>query len=452
MSRARSGQLHLAAFMNAGPGGVGGWRHKDSELGWFSPAYYQKIGRILEAARFDFVFFADSLGIPRSFGNSIADHVRYGVGTPRLDPIPVISLIAAATQHIGIGATLSTGYQQPFNAARTFASLDHLTGGRVGWNVVTSFQDAEALNFGNQKLPGRTERYERADEFLEVTAKLWDSWQDGALVLDKASGQFADPALVSSIDHQGRHFQVQGPLSLPRSPQGYPVIIQAGSSPDGRDFAARWADVIFCSHESIESAIDFYADVKSRAEKQGRDPDHIKILPAATSIVGKTRADAEAQKHEFEELVPAEAGLSRLAYHIDVDLSQFDLDKPLPPLDVKGVYGHYREVLEVAARENFTVRQLGKWYGARTEGNLVGTPAEIADRMEEWFVRRAADGFMIVPTHTPTAFEQFAELVVPELQSRGLFRHDYLSGTLRDNLGVPRPEAGAWKSRRRPAV
>lgn len=449
MPRTRPGQIHLAAFMNAGPGGVGAWRHPDAESGWFSPAFYQKVGRILEAARFDFVFFADSLGIPRSFGNSIENHVHYGVGTPRLDPIPVIAQIAAVTEHLGVGATLSTGYQQPFNAARTFSSLDHLTSGRAGWNVVTSFQDAEALNFGNEKLPGRSERYQRADEFLEVTAKLWDSWQDGALKLDKASGDFADPAAVAPINHQGAHFQVQGPLSLPRSPQGYPVIIQAGSSPDGRDFAARWADVIFCSHASIESAIAFYAEVKALAARHGRDPDHLKILPAVTPIVGRSEEDAEARKLGFEELVPAEAGLARLSYHIDVDLSQFDLDKPLPPLEVKGVYGHYREVLEVAARENFTVRQLGRWYGARTEGDLVGTPVVIVDRMEEWFDRRAADGFMISPTHVPAAFEQFAEHVVPELQRRGLFRTEYEGATLRENLGVPRPASGEWKSRLR---
>ena len=441
MSRTRTGHIHLGAFMNAGPGGVGGWRHPDAELGWFSPGYYQKIGRILEAALFDFVFFADTVGIPRSFGNSIEDHVRYGVGAPRLDPIPVITLIAAATEKLGIGATVSTGFQQPYNVARSFASLDHLSGGRVGWNVVTSFQDAEALNFGNEKLPGRAERYDRANEFLEVTSKLWDSWGDGSLVLDKASGTFADPARVHSIDHVGKHFQVQGPLSVPRGPQGRPVIIQAGSSVEGRDFAARWADVIFCSHESIESAIEFYADLKGRAVKHGRDPDHIKILPAVTPIVGRDRAEADRLKREFEELVPAEAGLARLSYHIDVDLSRYDLDKPLPPLEVKGVFGHFREALEVSAREGFTLRQLGRWYGARTEGNLVGSPVEIVDRMEQWFDRRAADGFMTIPTHAPGAFEQFTALVVPELQRRGLFRTAYEGETLRDNLGLPRPEA-----------
>ncbi len=435
----RPGHIHLGAFMNAGPGGVGGWRHPDAALGWFSPDYYQEIGRVLEAALYDFVFFADTVGIPRSFGNSIVDHVRYGVGAPRLDPIPVITLIAAATRHLGVGATVSTGFQQPYNVARSFASLDHLTGGRAAWNVVTSFQDAEALNFGSEKLPGRADRYERAHEFLEVATKLWDSWGDDSLVLDKASASFADPARVHSIDHVGKHFQVQGPLSVPRGPQGHPVIIQAGSSGEGRDFAARWADVIFCSHESIESAIAYYADLKGRAEKLGRDPDEIKILPAVTPIVGRDSAEADRLRRDFEELVPAEAGLARLSYHIDVDLSQFDLDKPLPPLEVKGVFGHFKEAVEISAREGLTLRQLGRWYGARTEGNLVGSPVEIADRMEEWFDRRAADGFMTIPTHTPGAFEQFAALVVPELQRRGLFRTAYEGTTLRDNLGLSRP-------------
>lgn len=433
--------------MNAGPGGVGGWRHPDAEPGWFSASYYQNIGRILEEARFDLVFFADSLSVPRSLGDSIDDNVRYGVGTPRLDPIPVISLISAVTDHLGLAATSSTGFQQPFNTARTFASLDHLTEGRAAWNVVTSFQDAEARNFGEEHLAPRDERYCKAEEFLQVTAKLWDSWADDALVIDKASAHFARPESVSPVDHRGEYFAVQGPLQVPRGPQGYPVIIQAGSSPAGRDFASRWADVIFCSHESLESAIAFRQDVRRRAAEAGRDPDHIKILPAVTPIVGTTVEHANQRRLEFEDLVPAEAGLSRLAYHLDVDLSRYDLDEPLPPLDVKGVDGHYREVVEVATREGFTVRQLGKWYGARTEGNLVGTTTQIADRMEEWFTRGAADGFTVSPTHTPTAFEDFAAHIVPELQRRGLFRTEYEGTTLRENLGVPRPEVGEWQRR-----
>ncbi|MGC0366373.1 FMN-dependent oxidoreductase (nitrilotriacetate monooxygenase family) [Rhodococcus sp. 27YEA15] len=446
-SSADDGRMRLAAFMNAGPGGVGGWRHPLAEPGWFSMSYYQNIGRILEAGRFDLVFFADSLSVPRSLGDSVADNVRYGVGVPRLDPIPVITLIAAATEHLGLAATSSTGFQQPFNTARTFASLDHLTEGRAAWNVVTSFQDAEARNFGLDRLPPREVRYAKAEEFLQVTAKLWDSWADDALVLDKDTAHFARPERVSAINHAGEHFRVQGPSGVPRSPQGYPVIIQAGSSPAGRDVAARWADVIFCSHESIESAIDFRADVRRRAAAHGRDPDHVKILPAVTPIVGTTAEHANERREEFEDLVPAEAGLSRLAYHLDVDLSQYELDEPLPPLDVQGVDGHYREVVEVAAREGFTVRQLGKWYGARTEGNLVGTTTQIADRMEEWFTRGAADGFTVCPTHTPVAFEDFTANVVPELQRRGLFREEYEGRTLRENLGVPRPEVGQWNRR-----
>lgn len=441
--------MHLAAFMNAGPGGVGGWRHPRAEPGWFSMSYYQNIARTLEAGRFDLMFFADSLSVPRSLGDSIADNVRYGVGVPRLDPIPVISVIAAATRHLGLAATASTGFQQPFNTARTFASLDHLTEGRAAWNVVTSFQDAEARNFGEERLAPRDARYGKAEEFLQVAAKLWDSWADDALVVDKESAQFARPESVAPIDHRGEYFAVQGPLQVPRGPQGYPVIIQAGSSPAGRDFASRWADVIFCSHESLESAIAFRRDVRRRAEEAGRDPNHIRILPAVTPIIGTTADNAHARRLEFEDLVPAEAGLSRLAYHLDVDLSQYDLDKPLPPLDVQGVDGHYREVVEVAEREGFTVRELGKWYGARTEGNLVGTVGQIADRMEEWFTRGAADGFTVCPTHTPVAFEDFTGAVVPELQRRGLFRTEYEGSTLRENLGVPRPEAGEWRRRAR---
>jgi FMN-dependent oxidoreductase (nitrilotriacetate monooxygenase family) len=440
-------RMHLAAFMNAGAQGTIGWRHPEASGQFLSAAYYADIARTLERACFDMAFIPDSLAMPRSLGGSFDPAVRWGSGTPRLDPMPVLSIMAAATTHLGLAATVSTGYHQPFNLARAFSSLDHLSGGRAAWNVVTSFQDAEAQNFGEDRLPPRDARYAKAEEFLKVTAQLWDSWGDDALVMDKASGVFGRPEQVQATDHVGEYFKVQGPLGVPRSPQGYPVIVQAGSSPAGRDFAARWADVIFCSHESLATAIAFYADMKGRAAAQGRDPDQLKILPAATTVIGDSLEDAQARHRAYEELVEPEAGLARLSYHVNVDLSRYDLDGTMPSLAEVGVEGHYREVLEFAEREKLSLREIGKWYGARNEGDMIGTPEQIADRMELWMDSGAADGFMIQATHLPAAFEDFADKVVPILQQRGLLRREYSGQTLRENLGLARPERGEWRNR-----
>jgi FMN-dependent oxidoreductase (nitrilotriacetate monooxygenase family) len=452
MTSRRDDQMRMAAFLNAGPGGVCGWRHREAGLDFFSPAYYQHIAQVLEQGLFDLLFIPDSQTVPRALGDSIEVNVRHGVGTPRLEPLTVLSVLAASTTDLGLVATASTGFQEPYGLARQLSTLDLLSGGRAGWNIVTSFQDAEAQNYSLDKLQPRAERYARAHEFLEVMGQLWDSWGDDALDINRELGTFARPDRVHEINHSGSYFKVRGPLGIPRTPQGYPVLVQAGASSQGRDFAARWADVIFASHESIESAIDFYADVKGRARAFGRDPDDIKILTAATTVIGSTPAEALALHHEFEELVPAEAGLSRLAYHIDYDLSKLELDGPLPDLDVPGVSGHWEEVVEYARREHASVRQVGKWYGARTEGDLVGSVTQVADRMEQWFENRACDGFMIQPTHPPVPFEQVTRLVIPELQRRGLFRTAYTGTTLRENLGVPRPATGEWRLRSGAAV
>jgi FMN-dependent oxidoreductase (nitrilotriacetate monooxygenase family) len=440
-------KMHLAAFMNAGPQGTVGWRHPDASPEFLRASHYVRIARILEAARFDFVFIPDALSVPRSLGGAFGPAIEWGSGSPRLDPIPVLTLMAGATEHLGIAATMSTGYQEPYNLARGLATLDHMTDGRTGWNVVTSFQDAEAQNFGQDKLPKRPERYARAEEFLEATTRLWDSWGDDTIIADKETGVFGKPEAVEAVDFVGEYIKVQGPLSVPRCPQGYPVIIQAGASQVGRDFAARWADVIFCSHESLESGIDFYADIKRRVAEHGRDPDQVKILPAATSVVSVDMADAREKHERFADLVNPIAGLSRLAYHVNVDLTKYDLDGPLPTLEEVGVEGHYREVVEFAEREKLSVREIGRWYGARTEGNMIGSAADIADNMELWMDKGAADGFMIQATHVPGAFIEFAERVVPELQRRGLFRTEYEGATMRDNLGLKRPERGEWRNR-----
>jgi FMN-dependent oxidoreductase (nitrilotriacetate monooxygenase family) len=445
-------QMHLAAFVIAGPGRPGGWQYPGSEPGWLSASYYQHLGRVLEQGKFDMMFFADILSVPDRLGGSMDSQLRYGaLGSLRLDPTPVLSSIAAVTEHLGLAATVSTSYLEPFPVARSFATVDHLSDGRAAWNVVTSFQDSEARNFGSDRHIDRDKRYDRADEFLEVACKLWDSWDDDALVLDPETPLFADPERVHHIDHKGDWFDVRGPLNVSRPPQGYPVIIQAGASPKGRDFAARWSDVIFCSHASLESAQEFYQDIKGRAERFGRRPEDIKVLPMATPIVGPTTAAAQELARELEDLVPPLAGLSTLAYHLDVDLSELPLDEPLPDVDVPGVQGHYKEVVEMTRREGLTLRELGKRYGGRTEGAFIGTAAEVADGMEKWFTEGACDGFTIGAVHTPGAFEDFAHQVVPELQRRGIFRTEYEGKTLRDNLGLDRPQSGEWRNRRHPA-
>ncbi|WP_297751361.1 LLM class flavin-dependent oxidoreductase [Hydrogenophaga sp.] len=411
------------------------------------------MARTLEQGLFDMAFFADILAVPDRFQNSNDSQLRYGaLGSLRLDPVVVLTAMAAVTQHLGLTSTRSTSHYQPFEVARSLATLDHLSAGRAGWNVVTSFQDAESRNFSRREQIPREKRYDRADEFLEVVHQLWDSWEDDALRFDRAAPLFAEPAKVHHIDHEGEWFSVRGPLNVPRPPQGYPVIVQAGASDRGRDFAAQWADVIFVSHDSLESAKDFYSEMKARVRKKGRDPASLKILPAATPLVGETQALAEEKNRLLQSLIDPVAGLSTLSYHLDVDLGQYPLDSALPDINVPGVKGHYDEVREATDRDKLTLRELGRRYGSRYEGDLVGTPEHVADGLERWFREGAADGFMIAAPYQPGGFEEFVRLVVPELQKRGLFRTAYSGQSLRDHLGLERPAHGAWRERATPRV
>jgi FMN-dependent oxidoreductase (nitrilotriacetate monooxygenase family) len=446
MTAYHDGSIRLAAFVTAGPGRPGGWRYPASESGWLDAEYYKDIARTLERGLFDMAFFADILAVPDRYQASNDSQLRYGaLGSLRLDPVVVLAIMASATRHLGLASTRSTSHYEPFEVARSFATLDHLSAGRAAWNVVTSFQDAEARNFSKGEQIPRHKRYDRADEFLEVVFKLWDSWDDDALVLDRETPLFADPDKVHYIDHKGEWFNVRGPLNVARPPQGYPVIIQAGASDRGRDFAAQWADVIFVSHDSLDSAKAFYRELKERAKAHGRDPRSLKILPAATPLVGETKAIIDSKRQTLSDLVNPHAGLSTLSYHLDVDLGPFPLDAPLPDVDVPGVQGHYQEVREATARDGLTLRELGKRYGSRYEGDFVGTPDQVADGLERWFREGAADGFTISAPYQPGGFEEFVRLVVPELQKRGLYRTQYEGKTLRDNLGLVRPQSGAWR-------
>lgn len=437
--------MHLAAFVSAGPvsGSHGGWRYPAADRDITSLSYYTRLARILEDGCFDFVFLADILAVPDRLRDSLDSQLRHGaLGALRLDPMIVLAAMCGATRHVGLACTVSTTYFEPFAVARAMATLDHLSGGRAAWNIVTSFQEAEARNFGRSAQFAREERYDRADEFLEVATALWDSWSDDALVRDPDAPLFADPAKVRRVDHDGRWFKVRGPLNVSRSPQGRPVFLQAGASDRGRNFAARWAEVVFVTHSAPEAAAEFRHDLHARAARFGRRPDEIKVLPGIVPVVAETRTMAEERRALLESLAHPEAGLSTLSYHLDIDLSQFPQDEMLPEIDVPGVQGHYREVADLTRRSGIPLRELGRRYGAgRTAAGFTGSPADVADNMERWLTAGACDGFMIQTPYMPGGLEDFARLVIPELQRRELFRTGYTGTTLRDNLGLVRPAA-----------
>jgi len=444
-SSATGRRMHLAAFSSAGPvsGIHGGWRHPAADRDMLSVAYYTRIARTLEEGCFDLMFLADILAVPDRLNDSMDSQLRYGaLGALRLDPLLVLASVVSATRHLGLAATVSTTYYPPFHIARAMATLDHLSAGRAAWNIVTSFQQAEARNFGLEEQLTREARYDRADEFVEVACKLWDSWGDDALRLDPETPLFADPAQVRRVDHDGRYFKVRGPLNISRGPQGRPVFVQAGASDRGRDFAARWAEVVFITPPSLQAAISARADLRARAEKFGRDPDTIKVLPGVCPVVAETRSIAVERRAMLAALSEPEAGLSTLAYHLDVDLAQFPQDEVLPEMDVSGVQGHYKEVAELTRKTGMPLRQLGKQYGSgRHEEGFTGTAAEIADTMVQWHDAGACDGFMFQLPYAPGGAEDIVRLLIPELQRRGRFRKRYEATTLRGHLGLPRPPA-----------
>jgi FMN-dependent oxidoreductase (nitrilotriacetate monooxygenase family) len=437
--------MTLVGFMQAGNVTVysGSWRYPSADLSFLSMDYYQHIARTLERGKFDCVFFDDRLAMPGVYGDSVADAVRYGARPVKLDLTAVLGGIIGATDRIGVGATYSTTYYDPFHVARTFATLDHLSGGRAAWNVVTSVNDSEAQNFGLESHLGHDERYDRAQEFLEAVSALWDSWDDDALVLDQASGEFADPSKVHEVNHKGRWFTVRGPLTVPRTPQGRPTILQAGSSGRGREFAAEWADMIFTADPGLPVAQQHYRDQKERVAAAGRDPDEVKVLPMAYAVVGETRAIAEEKERLFlDAYVHPIASLALLSEVLNYDFSKHDLDDVVSDEMMAasgGIRGLAQGVRSHLDRE-VTVRDLAAHRATLLQGpRFVGTAEDVADQMQEWFETRGCDGFVLAATHLPGAFEEFVRMVVPVLQERGLFRRDYTGRTLRDHLGLERP-------------
>lgn len=438
--------MSLVGFMQAGNVTVysGSWRYPSAELGFLDLDYYTKIARTLEEGTFDLVFFDDRLAMPGVYGNSVADAVRYGARPVKLDLTAVLGGVIGATSKIGVGATYSTTYYDPFHVARTFATLDHLSGGRAAWNVVTSVNDSEAQNFGLQQHLGHDERYDRAHEFLEAVTQLWDSWADDALVMDQASGIFADPDKVHEINFQGKWFRVRGPLTVPRTPQGRPALLQAGSSGRGREFASEWADLIFTGDPGLEVARQHYADQKQRIAAAGRDPDAVKILPMAYAVVGETGAIAREKERLFlDSYVHPVASLALLSEVLNYDFARHGLDDPVTSAMLEassGIRGLFEGVRRHLGRDDITVRDLAAHRATLLQGpRFVGDPEQVADQMQEWFDTGACDGFVLAATHLPGAFEEFVRMVVPVLRRRGVFRTEYTGRTLRDHLGLARP-------------
>ena len=445
-------RMSLIAFMQAQncSNYAGSWRHPASTSDFMTPEYYQRIARTLEDGRFDLAFFDDRLAMPDIYG---ADHratVEHGVRAVKLDPTVVMMAMAAVTQRLGLGATYSTTYYEPYHVARLFATLDLMTKGRVAWNIVTSLNDSEAENFGRTEHLEHDLRYDRADEFMEAVMGLWDSWEDDALVIDKSTGRFADPDKVHRLDYRGRFFQTRGPLTVPRSQQGHPVLLQAGSSGRGMTFAGRWAELVFAAYPNLEVGKKQYRALRAAAEAAGRDPDSVKIAPAIGVTVAESADQAAEKRAYLESLARPIDGLTLLCEVLNVDFAKRGYDEPFTDQELAAVsWQSYRDrVVAASGKKNPSVRDFVEVSGRGTlnEGpRFVGTPVQIADQMEEWF-GSACDGFVIAAAYTPGSYEDFVRLVVPELQRRGLHRREYEGATLRDSLGLPRPAPGARPS------
>jgi FMN-dependent oxidoreductase (nitrilotriacetate monooxygenase family) len=429
-------ELHLNAFLMEAGHHEAAWRlpesnpHADVDL-----QHWIRLARLAEDARFDSLFLADGPALT-------------GTGEFRppgqLEPLTLLTALSQATERIGLIATVSTTYNSPYNLARRLASVDHVSGGRAGWNIVTSAGADEAANFGLDDRPDHAARYARADEFLDIAKRLWDSWETEAVLGDKAAGRYADPDRIHRLDHRGEHFKVAGPLNVQRPPQGHPLLVQAGSSEDGKDFAAKHAEAIFTAHQTYERAADFYRDLKARVRAAGRNPDHVVVLPGIVPVIGSTEAEAQARAKQLDDLRIPEYGVRQLAWSLEADPAELALDAPLPDSVVhrrrEGSQSRAELIIELAQREQLTVRQiLSRLGGGRGHFTFVGTPDQVADTIVAWFEGGAADGFNIMAPALPGDLETFVEQVLPILRGKGLFREEYAGTTLREHYGLPVP-------------
>jgi len=427
-------RMHLVAYLKSGPNFSypSSWRHPGATLhDLFEPERWEHCARVLEAACFDACFFADGLGIPDLYKGSYDDYVGRGGQLSLVDPMVILPMMARVTRHLGLGVTLSTSFTPAYLLARWLGSLDLLSQGRAAWNVVTTGRDFEARNCGMPGLPPKQDRYDMADEVLEACDALWTGWDADALVLDRAGGVFADPAKIRRANYEGRFVRTEGPLSIPRSPQVRPVLMQAGSSPRGREFAARWGEALFSTPATKADSKAYREDIQARMRAIGRPVEHCKILPSFTVVVGETESIAREKAAYLEALVDPELVLAASSWGVAADLSKIDQPEALDaPGSNQGVAGHRDRMLQVARHLGISFAEAVR----RPRPLLAGTPAQIADVFEDWFTDGACDGFILPPTVFPATFEEFGRMVVPELQRRGLYRTAYRHATLRENL------------------
>lgn len=446
MSKSKK-QIKLGAFLMQTGHHIAGWRHPDAQAdAGVNFRHYAQLAQKAEAAKFDALFLADGVAVRSTNLEALARTAR----SDQFEPLTLLSALAAVTERIGLIATVSTSYHEPFNVARKFASLDQISGGRSGWNLVTSATTAEAQNFNRDAQFAHADRYRRASEFHDVVTGLWDSWEDDAFPRDKETGVYLDTDKLHAIEHRGTHFQVRGPLNVARSPQGRPVVVQAGASEDGRDLAARTAEVIFVAHQTFDEAKAFYGDIKRRVQQYGRHPDSVKVMPGIFPVVGRTQAEADEKFEQLQSLIDPVVGLSLLSgVSGELDLSAYPVDGPLPELPpTEGPQSRQRLLLDLARRDGLTIRQLYlRIAGARGHQQVVGTPKLIADQLQQWFEEGGADGFNIMSPWFPGGLDDFIEHVLPELRRRGLFRTEYEGRTLREHLGLARPVHPAAQAR-----
>lgn len=423
---------------------AGSWRDPANPGDFLTAGYFQRIARTLEEAKFDMAFFDDRLAMPEIYGDSADLAVEHGIRSVKMDPTIVLMTMAMVTERLGLGATCSTTYHEPYHVARLFQTMDQMTGGRIAWNIVTSLNDSEAANFGSKMHLGHDERYDRADEFVELVTQLWTTWDRDALILDKENDRFADPAKVHRTDYVGKYFDVHGTFPVPQSPQGHPILLQAGASGRGQAFAGRWSDIVFGAFGKKEAGINQYQSLKQAVIDAGRDPKSVTFAPAVSVIVGETTAIAEQKRDFLANLAKPEDGLALLCEVLNVDFSTRNLDEPFGDGELANMsWQSLRDgVIAASGKSNPSAREFVKFSGRGTLAEaptFVGNPIEVADQMEDWF-GVCCDGFVISHAAIPSTYEDFGRLVAPELRKRGLMQSEYSERTLRGNLGLAMPE------------
>jgi FMN-dependent oxidoreductase (nitrilotriacetate monooxygenase family) len=431
----------------------GSWRHPTTMLDFLTPEYYQRIARTLEDGKIQMAFFDDRLALPDLYTGHHAEAIAAGVRAVKMDPSTILMTMGMVTQRLGLGVTYSTTYYEPYHVARLFATMDLMLKGRAAWNIVTSLNRAEAANFGRDEHMGHDARYDRADEFMEVVLGHWNTWEDDALILDKANNRFANPAKVHRLDHVGRYFRSRGPFSVPRSPQGHPVLIQAGQSGRGQAFAAKWAEVVFVIYHSLEDGKKEYASFKAAVAAAGRDPDRVHVAPACYICVGETEAVAQEKRAVIEATARDVDALVLLSEVLNYDFAKKPLDEPFSDEELAELsfQGFRDRVMRHSGKKNPTVRDFINVSGRGTVKEhtmFCGSPKQVADQMEEWFTAPACDGFVLAASNMPGAYDDVVRLLVPELQRRGLFQKEYAGPTLRENLGLAIPRAADWHATR----